>query len=182
MFKQLAAAIAAAAVLAAIAPTFSDTNSTPYDGKPAALGAVSTPLMTCDETAATNVTVAGIKGYQTHKVAAVPGRYFYFVVDPKFKDGAVPHVLVTLTYFDQGPDSIDLVYDSSDQSQTGPNGPGSWKLLGTIVFTGTKTWRKAQFEAKDALFSQRLNGNDLRVQWSQDIDATLGDCFVKAAP
>jgi len=181
MIKLLAAAIAAAAVLATIAPTFADTSSTPYDGKPTALGAVCTPLMTCDESAATNVTVAGIKGYQTHKVAAVPGRYFYLVVDPKFKDGVVPHVLVTLTYFDQGPDTIDVVYDSNDQSVTGPNGPGSWKPLGTIVFTGTKTWRKIQFEAKDALFSQRLNGNDLRLQWG-DVDATIGDCFVKAAP
>jgi hypothetical protein len=114
------------------------------------------------------------------KVQDLP-RYFYYIVDPKFKNAAVPHVIITFTYVDQGPDSIDLVYDSNDQSVSGPNGPGSWKPLGTITINGTKSWRKVQFEVSDALFNQRLNGNDIRVQYNQDIDAIVGDCYVKAA-
>jgi len=153
-----------------------------FDGKADGLGAVCTPLMGGGESSSTPVTIGGIKGYQTQKVPNLPPRYFYYTVDPKFKNGAVPHVIVTFTYLDTGPDTIDLVYDSNDQSHKGANGPGSWKPLGSIRIDGTKTWRKVQFDVPDALFNNRMNGYDIRVEWGQDTDGVIGDCFVKASP
>ncbi|MDR3708288.1 MAG: alpha/beta hydrolase [Capsulimonadaceae bacterium] len=153
----------------------------PYDGNAAGLGDAGKVLLSGGETNASEVLVNGIKGYKMQQVPNLKPRYLYFDVDPKYKNGATANVTITLTYLDQGPDTFALVYDSNDPAVKGASGPGTWKRCGAVRIDGTGTWRKVQFTVTDALFNSRLNGHDLRVEWGQDIDGTVGPCYVRAA-
>jgi len=92
------------------------------------------------------------------------GYYMYFYIDyPEFKDGKAPSVAISVDYFDEGAGYAEIVYDSSDELVKGPNGPGSWKLAKVFKLTDSKTWKTVECTVKDALFSGRCNGADLRL-------------------
>ncbi|MDR3708941.1 MAG: sialate O-acetylesterase [Capsulimonadaceae bacterium] len=129
-----------------------------------------------------DVTVAGLTAYRTAKISAGQGRFMYADVDDSaFKNGATSHVVFTLVYYDEDPGTILVLYDSSDPAVHGANGAGSWKPLGRVTSGGTSTWRKVEFEVSDALLSRRLNGADMRIQWSEDVDRAIAGLYVRAA-
>jgi len=150
-----------------------------YAGHLSGLGEPLELVPTTGESNASAVTVDGMPGFRTQKMPGIAPRFVYFNVGSKFRNGAAPDVILTLTYIDAGPDVIELLYDSNDPSVKGSNGPGSWKHLGSIRIDGTGKWRQAQFSAHDALFDHRLNGYDVRAQWNDDVEGTIGPAYVR---
>lgn len=153
---------------------------TVLDGDASALGTAATLLTNTPESALEIVKEAGRTSYKTSKLPAYTGRYVYAQVNSsEFADGANPFVRLKVLYFDNGPETIEVLYDSSDKSvSVVPSHPGAWKLAGRIRINYTKTWRVASFDVSDALFAHRLNGADVRLQWPMNVDAALGGIYL----
>ncbi len=108
----------------------------------------------------------GLEGRQCLKALARDNvRYMYFNVDHEpFKNGRTPQVLLTIEYFDEGTFAVKAVYDSSDRSVHVTSAAGAWKPAGAFRTKNTGTWKSVSFPINDALFDNRLNGHDLRLE------------------
>ena len=97
-----------------------------------------------------------------------------------WKKGAASGLKLTVVYLDQGPGTVQLVYDSSDeQVKVVPLYPGAWKQGGNIRLGQSGEWRQAEIEIRDAYFGSRCNGHDVRLQWGQDTELTVKGIYVK---
>lgn len=112
------------------------------------------------------VVKAGVPGWQSQ--AAIAGdrvRYMYFkVAYGEFKHGAAAKARLSIRYFDEGKYSVKAVYDSSDRSVRVTSAHGAWKEAGRFRLADTKTWKTVSFDLDDALFSNRCNGSDIRLE------------------
>jgi len=103
-------------------------------------------------------------------------RYVYInVVYDEFTGGTAGRIKLTLDYFDEGIANVDVVYDSADQSVVvEKKTPGAWKKAGTIRLKNSKTWKTHAFIIDDALFNDRCNGHDLRLNVNRPVNFILG--------
>lgn len=101
----------------------------------------------------------------------------YFHVDfPRFKSSKASTVRLTVDYFDEGTGDFRIVYDSSDMSvNVVKDYPGAWKMAGLFPLTNTKTWKRFECVIRDAKFTGRCNGGDLRFEIdSGDVQPAVG--------
>src|SRR5690606_38191972 len=103
--------------------------------------------------------VAGRLAWTTTKNRHSPERrYMYFDVDYRFLYDGDEQVVVAVDYFDAGPESFEIQYDSSDPALHGiaqQFHPGRVQTIGQ-----TKTWKTAVFVLPRARFANRANGGD----------------------
>ncbi len=90
--------------------------------------------------------------------------YFYFGVSDTFAfQGSRPDFYIVVDYFDTGTGSLGLQYDSN----TGNTLPAFYKSGGSVVLTGSNTWKEKVFHVTDAYFGNRQNaGADFRISKS----------------
>lgn len=107
-------------------------------------------------------TVGGRKAWSTAANRFSPtARYLYFDVEDYFLyDGNEP-VEVSVLYYDAGPGSFRIDYDSSDPAVDGI--AQRFRDGGGQSLRGTGTWRTAVFELPHARFAGRANGADFRL-------------------
>ncbi|HBO44827.1 MAG TPA: hypothetical protein DD670_13030 [Planctomycetaceae bacterium] len=85
----------------------------------------------------------------------------YFDVDYRFLHDGDEQVAVAVDYFDAGPESFEIQYDSSDPALRGiaqQFHPGRVQTIGQ-----TRTWKTAVFVLPRARFANRTNGGDFRL-------------------
>jgi hypothetical protein len=87
---------------------------------------------------------------------ATGNRYMWFNVDNGYIFGGTNSVTVTVTYFDTGGDTWELVYDSTTgEKRARPVGA----VVDYVQKGTTNTWKKAVFVISDARFNDTLAGN-----------------------
>jgi hypothetical protein len=91
--------------------------------------------------------------------------YLYFIVDPTFKENDITNVRIDVEYFD-GPEgslgSFNIHYDATGMRESGE--PAYTRTQQSGRLRGTKTWRTASFEIRDAAFQNSQNsGADFRI-------------------
>jgi len=93
------------------------------------------------------------------------GHYMLFGVDDALAGGGTPpHVVIEVTYLDEGEAEFWVEYDSSDQTVLKvPERPGAFGDTERVKRTNSGEWRTATFDIPDALFSGRCNGGDFRI-------------------
>ena len=62
----------------------------------------------------------------------------------EWRFGRIPNVKISLEYLDEGKGSIEVIYDSQDDTQ---------KKLDTIMLSGSGTWKTWKSEVDDAMFA-----------------------------
>lgn len=109
------------------------------------------------------------------------GRYAYFKAPEGFKRIADKRELeVAVVYLDAGPDTITLMYDSSDpEIRKGQPNEGAWKKLGALKLEDSGKVKVATFKVSDAKFAGRLNGADIRLQSMPNLDFEILGLFVR---
>lgn len=91
--------------------------------------------------------------------AASGNPYMFFKVDDAYLFNTNQTVTVTVTYFDQGTDAWELVYDSASGPQSG----------GTVVKGNSLTWKTAAFVLANARLSNGLaGGSDFYIDGGSD--------------
>jgi hypothetical protein len=79
----------------------------------------------------------------------------YFKIDDSYAYGGPVEATITVTYFDRGSDSWELVYDAAGNAT---------KSAGTVTKTGTNRWKTRQFTVPDAMFANnQLGGADFHI-------------------
>lgn len=156
---------------------------TPLPAGSADLGSALRVTMKNGESSNTSVEMDGRKAFRTENHLKKNFRYVYFTVDdPVYKKGAGGNVMISIVYRDAGPETIVVRYDSKDPNvRVNSNAPGAWKLAGRIKIEDTQTWRQADFRLEDAGFEGRMNGCDIRLEWSEDADAVLAGASLRKA-
>ncbi|MBI2300113.1 MAG: hypothetical protein HYU66_14415 [Armatimonadetes bacterium] len=102
-------------------------------------------------------------------LAAEAGQgFFYFDLDEAVKlPDAGGKAYVAVEYFDRGHGGAVLQYDSADPAVHITPAPGAFKeAAGSIKCTNSGTWRVYVFSLDDALFHNRCNGSDFRLEVS----------------
>ncbi len=110
--------------------------------------------------------VAEKRAWSTTQNRHVPdARYMYFDVDYTFLDDGDEALELSVTYFDDGPDSFLVEYDSADLELKGL----AQKFRPTVQqeIMHTRTWKEAKFTLPHARFSGRANGCDFRLTATQ---------------
>jgi len=92
----------------------------------------------------------------------VPVYLYLDVKDPGFADGAAPIVEFSFEYFDESIEELTFAIDSSDPLDGSLSNPGIWRKAGGLQFMDSGTWKTKTIILKDTLFSNRLNGADIR--------------------
>lgn len=89
--------------------------------------------------------------------------YFHFALRPRLSSGGAEPLLVQVEYFDEGPGSFRLEYETA-----GPDGPdgGAYTPTPAVTLEGTRRWRWQTFALPDASFQRRQYGGygDFRIQ------------------
>jgi len=108
-----------------------------------------------------DTTSATIGGRDARKNLSSYDHYFYFDVSDGFAyEGSLPEVHIAADYYDSPGGQLALEYDSP-----GPDGSDKYKHGDIITFTGTNTWKTAQFHLTDAYLGNRQNGGaDFRLR------------------
>jgi len=88
-------------------------------------------------------------------------RYMYFDVDGLYAHDIDETMQVTITYFDHGPASFVVEYDSADTKLKGL--AQHFRPAGGQKIGGTKTWKQVTFTLPHARFAGRANGADFRL-------------------
>ncbi len=98
----------------------------------------------------------------TNPGGSPPDNYMYFGVNDSYAyQGSRPYLQITIEYYDTGTGSLVLEYDSSD---TAPFPGNIYKAGGSIVLTGSNTWKQHTYHVTDAYFGNRQNvGADFRI-------------------
>jgi hypothetical protein len=90
------------------------------------------------------------------------GKFIYFQLDDSFVFDIEPQAMsVVVEYYDDGPASFALEYDSSDAR--GSVREGAFKHGGSVQLGNTHTWKRATVSLTDARFGNRCNGSDFRL-------------------
>jgi len=138
------------------------------DIRPDQLAGLGTAMaVTCkhNELDVAKVTVGGVEAWRS-RTRRTQGKltYFYFRAPKKrFGDGKAPHVALTVVFRDVSDTTLQVVYDSSDASWKHPAGAGVWKEAGGVRLGNSGTWKAVTFDIRDARFSNRCNGQDVRL-------------------
>lgn len=110
--------------------------------------------------------IESIDGVSARAVHLEPGRteqYFYFQIDPTFKQEDVRRVRFDVEFLDPQPGSLIVHYDAL----ASPNSkPAAYRdATPTLRLTGSNRWQRATFYTRnDAVFSNRQNGKaDFRI-------------------
>jgi RNA polymerase sigma factor (sigma-70 family) len=113
-------------------------------------------------------TIETINGVRCRYLKLIGNRttlYFYFLIDPGFKQKDVRNVRIEVEYFDRAPGALGVHYDPEvprakiDPSYQEANWP--------VVLTGSQRWNKAVFRIRDGGFRNSQNGDaDFRV-WAK---------------
>jgi hypothetical protein len=121
----------------------------------------------------TPVTVAEEAGVQSLRADGGPG-FIYLVAEPwdtvRTWIGETSELQLTLRYFDGGPGTLLIRYDSSDQRfrLVDSTPPGAWRTPDTLPkgqpLTGERKWKTLTVRLPFAYFTKRLNGGDLRIE------------------
>lgn len=93
----------------------------------------------------------------------IPDRYMQFDVDDAllFNAQPTPRVMIAVEFLDAGTDSFTIEYDA--QGIGGPFGDGRFTSTPAVTKTDTGAWRWALFVLDDALFANRDDGGDFRI-------------------
>jgi len=88
--------------------------------------------------------------------------YFYFQIDPAFKQNDLSAVRLDVEYLSPQPGSMNIQYDSSGDGDSGRYRDAR----SSIQFSGSTSWQQATFRTRsDAVFSNRQNGRaDFRIR------------------
>ena len=90
------------------------------------------------------------EGRYTRRTDSATGNpYFYFDIENGYLLDTHERVRLTVTYYDKGLDSFDVLYDAWDSPS---------KLAGTVRKTNTGQWLKASWTLTDARFGDRQPG------------------------
>jgi hypothetical protein len=88
--------------------------------------------------------------------------YLYLQADTAFKNRSLPPLTVTVDYFDSGPMTFHLEYDSTIE---GKNGGGYTRSKERIETKGLKEWQQAKFLLERPRFAGRQNDHaDFRLR------------------
>ncbi|MEX2286975.1 MAG: DUF5010 domain-containing protein [Planctomycetaceae bacterium] len=88
-------------------------------------------------------------------------RYMYFDVDYAFLVDGDETLEATVEFYDSGPQSFHIEYDSSDPALSGLE--QSFRPTEPKLLAGRKEWKQAVFTLPHARFSGRVNGGDFRL-------------------
>jgi len=98
-------------------------------------------------------------------------RKMYLTIDySEFSGMNNPKMKMELDYFDEGTGTVKVVYDSKQKP---------WKQAGSFQLQNSKQWKTVKLEIPDALFIQRCNGCDIRIEIPQSTDFVLGGIRLK---
>ena len=109
--------------------------------------------------------------------------YFYFKLkEQSYRNGQQPAVQVSITYLDRGNTAVAVEYDSSDKhvNASHPKGAGVFKEAHRFRVKQSGRWKTTVFDLKDANFSSRCNGGDLRLGFIRpDVTPVVAEVLVK---
>ena len=89
-------------------------------------------------------------------------RYMWFNVDDRYHYGSSTEATITVTYFDRGTDTWQLVYDAAGDAN---------KVARTVTKANTNTWKQEVVTVGDAWFGNRQTGSmDFRIDSMSDGD------------
>lgn len=136
--------------------------------------------MAVDTNKLEEIEVDGCRVFRAGLVGEGRMRYASFrSTNDNFKGGKTPKVTLSIVYFDRGKGFVDVVYDSGDQNFRRAQLPqGVWKKGGCVKLENSETWRVADIELEDALFSDRCNGYDIRLE-SGETDYLIESVYLK---
>jgi hypothetical protein len=123
-------------------------------------------------------TIAGRKAWSTTQNRYGPARYMYFEVEDYFLFDGDETVVVTVAYYDAGPNEFYIEYDSCDPALAGLQQqfrPGSRQSI-----AGTETWKEATFTIPHARFAGRSNLADFRLTCTND-DLVISHVSIRRA-
>lgn len=146
-----------------------------------ALGESFEPMLKTAESEFEKVKRGEMEFLKAIKSPKFSGRYAYFKAPEAFKRIADKRELeVEVVYLDSGPDTITLVYDSSDpEVRKGQPNEGAWKTLGALKLEDSGKVKVATFKVSDAKFAGRLNGADIRLQSMPNADFEVLGLFIR---
>ena len=129
--------------------------------------------------------LAGRPAWMSASLAKTGQRRMEFLVrDPKFEEGAMPEVTLSVLYLDKGDCTVSLIYDSGDDvvRQNGRE-PGAYKPGGEFRIGDTGTIKRHDFHLPDARFGKhlRLEGTDFRLIADKDVDFVILGAWLQPA-
>jgi hypothetical protein len=117
-------------------------------------------------------TVEILDGVPTRTISLTGVReslFFYFQIDPTFKQGNIGSVRIDVEYLDPYPGTIGVHYDALDLPALGDavSEKRVYRDASRKTLTGSHTWKTVSFHTRDAGFANRQNGGaDFRV-WAK---------------
>jgi hypothetical protein len=102
-------------------------------------------------------TIESIDGVTARAVHLEPGRteqYFYFQIDPTFKQQEISRVRIDVEFFDPEPGALLVHYDARDEPNLAKT--SSYRDSTRLRLTGSQRWQVATFYTRDdAIFTNR---------------------------
>jgi hypothetical protein len=129
--------------------------------------------------------VLGMEGIESRTLRlanpdAVMG-YFYFTLDPTFKEQDVSRVRIDVEYFD-GPKGREGVFGLEYDATDAPNGSPSKALLPNVPFKGTGRWQTNSFHVRNGTFRNSQNAHsDFRL-WARPAEFSVSRVTVTLEP
>jgi len=129
--------------------------------------------------------VSGFEGMECRSLSpsnpdAVMG-YFYFALDPTFKEQDVSRVRIDVMYFD-GPLGHEGVFGLQYDATGVPNGATARALVHNVPIKGSGQWRTNSFHVRDGTFQNSQNArSDFRL-WARPAEFSVSRVTVTLEP
>lgn len=107
--------------------------------------------------------------------------YFYFTLDPTFKEQDVSRVRIEVVYFD-GEGGREGVFGLQYDAAGAPNGSSAKALLPNVPLKGSGQWRTNSFHVRDGTFQNSQNArSDFRL-WARPAEFSVSRVTVTLEP
>jgi len=129
--------------------------------------------------------VSGVEGVECRSLRlsnpdAVMG-YFYFTLDPTFKEQDVARVRIDVVYFD-GESGSEGVFGLQYDASGAPKGSSARALLPNVPLKGSGQWRTNSFHVRDGTFHNAQNArSDFRL-WARPAEFNVSRVTVTLEP
>jgi len=140
------------------------------------------PRKSNNEAQMSPVRLAGRSAWNSALRSGKPTYFYFKLKEQSYRNGQQPAVQVSITYVDRGNTAVAVEYDSSDKhvNASHPKGAGVFKEAHRFRVKQSGRWKTTVFDLRDANFSGRCNGGDLRLGFIRpDVTPVVAEVLVK---